>query len=499
MPGMELWAIIPELILGGLVLVLLPLGPLLSRKHKSIASWLCLAGLGAAGTASAAMLGWSPHPVFHGTYAVDPFAVFFKLFAISATGFVLLATIGHFRGQPHEGEIPALLALTCLGLLGLSGSQDLALIALFLQLITIGTYTLVGALKDARLATEGALKLYLFSAAGGAVMVYGMSLLYGLTGTLELPEIADKARYAPALTIAAAAGLVLVGYGFKITLVPFHTWAPDTYQGAATPISGYLSVAPKAAALAVLLRTLTIAFPGWIGWDAALAVLAALTMTVGNLFALRQSSAKRLLAYSSIGQAGYLLVGVAAAQRHGLATPGLLVYLAVYLFMNLGAFLAVHAIESQVGTDELESFQGAGRNAPLASAVLALCLLSLAGFPPLGGYIGKVMLLGAAVGVGWTWLAVIMVINVALSLAYYARVLQTLYLRSGVTVLKEHRDPIVGVALVTLGFATLLTGIWPQPLIELAQRGSTLLGAPAATTTTGPTRVPVLTDVTSRR
>lgn len=474
--GMELWAIVPELILAGLVLLLLPLGPFLPPAHKGMTTWLALAGLATAGIASARMLPWPAQPIFLGTYAVDPFAVYFKLLAIVATALALLATHGHFQSRPHAGEVPALLVLTCLGLVGLAASQDLALIALFLQLATVGSYLLVGIAKEDRRATEGALKLFLFSAAAGAVMLYGMTLLYGLTGTLRLPDLAARLPAAPAQAVLAALGLVLVGYGYKVTLVPFHAWAPDTYQGAPTPIAGYLAVGPKAAGLAVLLRTLVVAVPGGLGgWPALIAILAALTMSVGNLLALRQTSLKRLLAYSSIGQGGYLLVGVAAAGRDVLAVPGLLLYLAVYLFMNLGAFLAVDAMERQVGTDDLQQVVGLGRRLPLAAVVLALCLLSLAGFPPLGGFVGKTMLFGAVLGAGWVWLAVVMSLNTALSLFYYARVLEALYLRAAPGPRLAAEAAPLRVALVVLGAGTLASGILPEPWVALASHGAALL------------------------
>lgn len=482
MPGMdmamgpELRRIVPELVLATLVLILLPLGPFLSPARKGVATWVALGGLAVAGVFSARMLAWPSQAAFLDTYAVDPFAVYFKLFAIAATALTLLATHGHFAGRPHAGDVPAILALTCLGLVGLAASQDLALIALFIQLVTVGSYILVGLAKDDRRATEGALKLFLFSAAAGAVMLYGMTLLYGLTGTLRLPELAARLPAAPLVTVLAGLGLLLVGYGFKITIAPFHAWAPDTYQGAPTPIAGYLSVAPKGAGLAVLLRTLVVAFPDELGrWPVLMAALAALTMTVGNVLALRQTSAKRLLAYSSIGQAGYLLVGVAAAGRDALAVPGLLLYLAVYLFMNLGAFLAVDAIERRTGSDDLKDFAGLGRRLPLSAATLTLCLLSLAGFPPLGGFVGKTMLFGAALGAGWAWLATVMAVNTALSLFPYVRVLEPLYLRPAPGARLAAEPGALRLALVALGAGTLLTGVLPQPWVALAGRAVEIL------------------------
>ncbi len=470
-------ALAPELIVAGAILLLLPLGEILPPRWRATTTWLALLALALSTWASVALSLQPARPVFDDTYAVDPLAVALKLFALVATALALLATPSLFRDQPHAGAVPALFLLICLGIMGLAASQDLALIALFIQLITVGSYVLVGLAKGSRLAMEGALKLFLFSAASSAVMIYGMTLLFGLTGTLRLPELAQHLPGAPAIIALAALALVLAGYGYKITLVPFHFWVPDTYQGAPTPVAGYLAVGPKAAGLAVLLRTVLVAFPhGRDGWPVALAVIAALTMTLGNLLALRQVSLKRLLAYSSISQAGYLLVGIAAAPRSNLGIPALLLYLIIYLFMNLGAFLGVDALERRVGSDALRAVAGAGWRAPYAAGVLALCLLSLAGFPPLSGFVGKVLLFGAALGAGWLWLAAIMAANVAISLFYYARILEALYLKPGTTPFVGTDPPALRLALLVLGLGALVTGIFPQPFILFAQHAATLLG-----------------------
>ena len=477
--GMELWAIVPELTLAGLILLLLPLGPFLPVKHKRLATWVALIGLLVVAVESIWMLTFATQPIFLDTYAVDPFAVYFKLFAVASTAFVLLATQSHFRGRPHEGVVPALLLLACLGIMGLAASQDLALIALFIQLVTVSSYILVGIAKESRPAAEAAFKMFLFSATVGAVMIYGMVLLFGLTGTLRLPELASKLAAEPVVTTLAAFLLVLAGFGFEVTLVPFHTWAPDVYQGAPTPIAGFLSVGPKAAGLAVLLRTLLVAFPHNLGhWAQLFAVLAAVTMTVGNLFALRQSSLKRLLAYSSIGQVGYILVGVAAAERSTLAVPGMLLYLAVYLFMNLGAFLAVDAIERQLKSDEIEQLAGLGRRLPVPAAVLAVCLLALAGFPPFGSFVGKTYLFAAALSAGWAWLAIVMLLNVAISLYYYVRVLAPMYLRpSSQEKPRQKEAGELRFALIVLALGTVLSGVLPQAWVALAIHASSLLAA----------------------
>lgn len=477
--------VVPELVLAGGVVALLPLGPVLPARRKGAATWLALAILVAAAASSVALLGRAPHAVFDGTYAVDPFAVYFKLLAVTTTALVLLVTRDHFRGRPHEADIPTLLVLTCLGLVALAASQDLALITLFLTLVTVGSYVLVGIAKTDTLASEASLKFFLFGSVAAAVMIYGMVLLYGLTGTLNLSEIAERLREAPAAAVIVAFAFVVAGYGFKVTLAPFHFWVPDTYQGAPTPVTAFLSIGPKAAGLAVLLRTLAVAGPvaadgGW-PWQTGIAALSALTMSVGNLLALRQTNVKRLLAYSSVAQAGYLLMGVAAYGRDALAVPALLFYLATYLAMNLAAFFVAGVAGRVLGSDELARYAGLGRRMPLEGVVLAVALLALAGVPPMGSFVGKAMLFGAALGAGFGWLAVVAAVNTAISLYYYARVLEAMYLRAGAddgavrAVKAVAGRPLTTAAVAITGGATLLAGLAPQPLISLVERASALL------------------------
>lgn len=481
--GSWLAGIVPELILAGAVTVLLPLGPLLPYRHRAVTTWLAALALLAAGVTSVPILSAFPHSVFDGTYAVDPLAGFFKLIAVATTAFVLCTTHAHFRGSAHEADVPTLLVLTCLGLVTLAASQDLALIALFLTLVTVGSYVLVGIVKEDRLGAEASLKFFLFGSVAAAVMFYGMALIYGLTGTLNLTEMAAGLSAAPRAAVATGVAFVLVGYGFKVALAPFHVWAPDVYQGASTPIAAFLSVGPKAAGLAVLLRTLAVAAPGELTrWPVWIAVLAAATMTVGNVIALRQTNMKRLLAYSSIAQAGYLLMGVAALGRDPLGVPGMLAYLAVYLVMNLAAFLVVATLGRVLGSDEIAEYAGLARRLPAAAAVLAVSLLALAGIPPMGSYVGKAMLFAAAYGAGFAWLAVAAAVNTAISLVYYVRVLEVVYLRPArETVPQAARgDAVPFGTIVAVGVATaatLLAGVFPQPLVALATRASKLLAS----------------------
>lgn len=465
--GMELWAIVPELILATAALVLLSAGPFVRGAANNVIAAVALV---AAALFAVRMIAWNAQSVFSGSYAVDVFAIFFKMYVIATTLIVLAATASRFRGRTHEQVVPSLLILMCLGMTGLSASNDFVLIALFLQLTTVASYILVGIEKEQKLAREGAMKLFLFSAACGAVMLFGMAMLFGLTGTLRLTEMAPRIAVTSGASVLPLLALVLAGYGYKITAVPFHLWAPDTYQGAATPITALLSVGPKAAAIAVLARTVVVAFPkNAAHWHEGVAMIAAVTMTLGNVLALRQRSVKRLLAYSSIAQAGYILVGVAAP-----ALPAALFYLLVYLFMNLGAFLSVDAIERRTGSDNVDAFAGIGRRDPLVAFVLALSLLSLAGIPPLGGFLGKTLIFVAALDAGWSWLAVLLALNTALSLYYYLRVIAAMYLHPSRSEDQLSAPLSLRAVLVVLAVGSVASGVFAWPLVQIASTAAVM-------------------------
>jgi len=496
--GAELSKIMPELWLAALALILITLSSLLPQGQKRPVTWFAIGGLLSSLIPAIALLKGPAQLAFDKTYVVDSFAVFFKLLCISASVVVLLMGLTHFAGRRAEGEIPTMVVLATLGMEVLAGSNDLILIALSLQLITVASYILVGMLKEEPRSGEAALKFFLFSATAGAVMLYGMSFLYGLSGSLNLAELARKLPGAQLGLVVLALSLVLVGYGFKITIFPFHAWAPDTYQGAATPVAAFLSVGPKAAALAVLVRTLVIAFPGDLaGWPLLVGLSAAVTMSFGNIVALRQTDLRRLLAYSSIAQAGYLLMGVTVARLDPLALAGLLLYLIVYLFMNLGAFAVVTAVEQEYGTVELKAYNGLASRRPLLALSLTLCLLSLAGIPPLAGFVGKTVLFGAALAAGFGWLAVIAAINTAISLYYYVKVIAPMYLKTDILGLSSlaapglagqdgnvpalpkavaRFSPALDFVILLTTSGTLLIGIFPEPALELARLGTRLLG-----------------------
>ena len=432
--GLDLWAIIPELILAALGIVLVPTAGFVHRRGhwRYLPAALSAVGLVASMAFTVRMLGWDDQAVFGDTYAVDGFAQVFKLLIMSGALLALLTIVAHFRGRDQVAHAPMALLFVTLGGVGLSAALDLGLIVLFLQMLSLPAYILVTLIRSDARGNEATLKYFIFAAAALAIMAYGLTFLYGMTGSLELRSIgrALGAGGGDSVWIALSLGLILVGYGFEMTLVPFHFWAPDVYAGATSSVAGFVSVVPKIAGFAAFLRFALLAYPGEAaGWPLVVAILAVVTMTLGNLVALRQSRLKRLLAYSSIAQAGYVLVAVASAGRVEGALSAAAYYLAAYLFMNLAAFAVVSQVERSTGSDELALFRGFGVSSPFAGGVLALALLSLAGIPPLAGFAGKVFVLTAAIDGGMTWLAVVAAVNMAVGLYYYVAVLAEMYLR----------------------------------------------------------------------
>lgn len=428
----ELSKIVPELALAGTGLLFLVLPRLKSARMLGL---LSLAALAAAFNGKLLEILAPPsflsRCLFHGMLVQDRFGRFLELAILAAAGLTALAGMG-YRRQELGGrrEFWALLLLCTVGALLVAGARNLALIYLGLEVISLFPYLMTGFLKKEPASAEGALKYFLFGALSTGAFLYGVSLLYGLTGTLDLAGIGANlpAALERAPMLAAAAGmLMVVGAGFKLALVPFHLWAPDAYEGAPTPVAAYVSLAPKLAAFAVLVRILLTGFgaaEGW--WSGLLAAAAVLTMTVGNLAALFQTNVKRLLAYSSVAHAGTMVIGVAVATPLGLTA--LLYYLVAYLFMNAGAFLGVIAVGNAEGREDLEAFRGLSRRAPALAFGMAVFLLSLGGVPPLAGFFGKLWIFAAALEGGMAWLAVAAAVNSVIAFFYYMRVVKAMYL-----------------------------------------------------------------------
>lgn len=473
---MDLGAVAPEMALAGTALALVPVAGWVRGRWRRLPAAIALLALLVAMGLTAPMLTAPPREAFCSTYAVDPFRGFYQLVIEVGALLSLLSLTPYFRAHEQEPQYPVALLMATVGGMGLTAATDLGLIVLFLQMVSFPSYLLVLLVRSDKPAQEATLKYFLYGAAALAVMAYGLTFLFGLTGSLNLRAIGVALAGADRAWVALAFGLVIVGYGFEMTLVPFHVWAPDVFQGGTAPVSGFVSVVPKVAAFAGLLRFLLEAMPnGLAAWPTVLALMSAATMTFGNLVALRQTNLKRLLAYSSIAQAGYMLMAVAVAGQVPEALPAIGYYLVAYLLMNLAAFAVVAQVERMFGSDSLTVVRGFGRRAPWSAAAFTLALLSLAGVPPLAGFAGKVFLLLATIDGGLIWLAVLAAANMALALYYYVAVIAEMYFRR-----PEHSAPAASgagyiwpIGLCTAG--TLASGIIPGLVDKLAHFGSILL------------------------
>lgn len=422
---------------------------------------------------------------FFGNLMVDSFGLLFKIVAILGALIVVLMSLGYARRFRNPGEFFALLVFATLAASLLCSASDLLMIYLSVEFLSITSYVLSGYLKFQPRSTEAGIKYFLYGAVSAAVMLYGMTLIYGLTGTTSLYGGIDPATPGLVALLAdpsyrtgangnlllLATALVTVGFGFKVAMVPFHQWVPDVYEGSPTPMTAWLSVTSKAAGFAVFARAFTALVP-YQTWASAVALLAALTMTLGNLVAIPQTNIKRMLAYSSIAHAGYALIGLAAYRMpdgtvNDWALQGMVLYLFTYLFMNLGAFAVVIGFYDRSRTHQIEEYAGLSRQAPGTALLMTLFLLSLAGLPPTAGFVGKLFLFGAAVRAGLVWLAVLGVINAVISVYYYWNVVRCMYLLPGKEQEPIRTGPGLAVALGLSLAGTLLVFLFAQPVLQV--------------------------------
>ena len=431
----SLAAFAPELALAATVCVVLVVDLIVGRLRIGWVAALTIAGVAVAAWLTVATGHTPPRGLFFGLVARDPFGDFWKLLFLATAALTALVSLRAGDAiDESAAEFYALVVATTIGMMLMAAAADLLIAYLSLEMVSIMSYVLAGFRRRARQSAEAALKYVVYGGVASGVMLYGMSLLYGLAGSTSFAAILQATATTPAATtVLLAVVLCLAGFGYKIAAVPFHMWCPDVYEGAPTAVTAFLSVGPKAAGFALLLRFCTGVLPAELAgaaapWPLLFGLIAAATMTLGNLAALQQTNLKRLLAYSSIAHAGYVLSAVVAGGRDG--ARAILVYLVAYLFMNLGAFTVIIAVAERGVGDELAAWRGLGRRAPWAAATMAIFLLSLTGLPPLSGFFAKFYVFYALVARGGTFmvaLAVVGILNSAVSLYYYARVLKTMY------------------------------------------------------------------------
>ncbi len=482
---MNLGLFIPEISLAAFAVVVILLDLFIERKGALAV--ISLIGLVVAAGFTIAMRG-TFEGIFNNMLAVDGFAIFFKLLFLGIAGLVILASTDYVsKFARFRGEYYALVLLSALGMMLMAATKELISIYIALELTSISLYVLAGFLKDQK-STESSLKYLLLGAISSAVLLYGMALVFGSTGETQLGKIAEAIQGMSLATVSASPALIVgivlmvAGFGFKIAAVPFHMWVPDVYEGAPTPIVAYLSVGSKAAGFAIILRVFSSAFglPDWLSlnWGIIFAVLAAIGMFLGNLTALPQTNIKRMLGYSSIAQAGYLMVGLAtmgvSPSADIMGQSGVLFFLAGYALANLGAFTAIIAISNKLGSDLIADFSGMIKRAPLLALALSLCLISLIGMPPAVGFMAKFYIFRGAVQNGLLWLVIIAVLNSVISAYYYLRVVKVMWFGEPASKEKVPSSGALRLALAVSCLGVLLLGIIPGYIMNLAESATRL-------------------------
>lgn len=486
----------PEIALS-ILLVVIVLFDLIFDKRKNLLPFLSIIGLLVTAYFVVEQFGMNAF-AFEvgrsgaGLVAVDSFAAFFKMIIILTSIFVILfsaASSEIINCSDRHGEYYTLIMGMILGMFLISSASDLILIYLSIELLSLSSYILAGFLKTVERSSEASLKYVIYGGVASGIMLFGISILYGLTGTTNLYEMNSLLQGAQVggFTFIFAGVMVLGGIGFKISVAPFHFWTPDVYEGAPIAITAYLSVASKAAGFALLVRFIKVTFyqstspdGSWvllniIDWQRLLIVLAILTMTLGNFAALWQDNIKRMLAYSSIAHAGYLLLAVAIFSNDGLIA--VLVYFAIYLFMNLGAFFVVMLIANKIGSEEMDDYKGMGSSTAFLGVALAIFLLSLAGLPPTAGFIAKLYIFIALINADMIVVAFITLLNTVVAYYYYVRVLKNLYLVRTETTREKIQISFGNVLiLLLLLIPVLVFGVYFTPIVNLAKNSAAILG-----------------------
>lgn len=478
----DLLLLLPEIFLTLWLCLVLIVDFAFPRLPKEQLAYLSVAGLGV----TLGCLAWFDlthisGSLFGNMFVLDRMAIFFKMFIVGASILVILASTEYVsRFAFFRGEYYFLIVMSALGMMFMASANDLLSLFVTLEFSTFGFYVLVAYLREDLASNEAGLKFFILGVFAAGLLAYGISLVYGETGKLVFSDMASTPA-TPGLIIGFL--LIFAALGFKIGAVPFHTWIPDTYHGAPTPVTAFLSIAPKGAAIAILLRLFFVAlFAFKPMWVLLLAAVSVLSMTYANIVAIAQTNIKRLLAYSGIAQIGNILIGLAAGTKMG--NDAILFYLLTYLFANIGAFAVVIAMSQAIGSEEINDYSGLNRRSPFLAFSMLLFLLSLAGVPPLAGFIGKIYIFVAAIKEGLYTLITVGLVNIVISMYYYLIVVKKMYIAEPIDPSPIRiSGPMKAVVYVGLG-GTLLIGIYPQPFIDWVVSATMMfshLPAPAAT------------------
>ncbi len=467
-------AIMPSLVLTLFGMAILLVSVFLPRGSTTPVAWLSVVALVVTGFVS--LGAWNnPEVGFYGHVALDNFATFFNIIFLVSAALTILISDDYLRREGYPvGEYYPLILFATAGAMWMASGTDLLTIFLGLEVLSVSLYVLAGFFRGQLRSNEAGLKYFLLGCFATGFLLYGIALLYGVTGTTNIADIgmyfAQNPAYISNIMTLGGVGLLSIGFLFKIGVVPFHMWTPDVYQGAPTPITAFMSAGPKAAAFAGFLRVLLLALPALQPeWSTMFWILAVLTMIVGNVIAISQTDIKRMLAFSSIAHVGYALVGLVAANEIGIS--GILFYLLAYTFMNIGAF-AVLVLAGKKGEDNLtlDGMAGFGYKRPFLAVAMSIFLVSLMGIPPTAGFAGKFYIFAGAVEAGYIWLVVIGVLNSAVSLYYYLRVMVYMYFRDPAEDFGWVKMPAAAVVSIVLSVVGVLyLGVLPGAVMEIAK------------------------------
>jgi len=465
--SLNLEVVLPELILGGGSMVLLMLGVATRRERGELILWLAIILLVLAGIFVAG--GEGTTTLFHNSFIVDPFARALKLLTLAGAAVALLMSIDYWRGAGGvKFEFPVLVLLATTGMLMMISANDLIALYVGLELQSLALYVVAAFQRDSARSSEAGLKYFVLGALSSGMLLYGASLVYGFTGSTDFADIAAAVQPSGA-NIGLIFGLVflMAGFAFKISAVPFHMWTPDVYEGAPTPVTAFFAAAPKLAAMALTVRVLITAFPAVTAqWQQIVTFLAIASMALGSFAAIGQTNIKRLMAYSSIGQMGYALVGLAAGTTEGV--QGVIIYLAIYLAMTLGTFACILAMRRNGRmVEHIDQLSGLSSTSPLMAFLLAMLLFSLAGIPPLAGFFAKFYVFLAAIHAGLYALAVIGVLLSVVGAYYYLRIVKIMYFDAPAERFEPMDMPLAAVLGIT-GLFILLYFVYPAPLVAFA-------------------------------
>ena len=471
----DIGAIIPELELAVFGMFLLIFDLLIQEKRKL--GLIALVGIGISSFFLFRLRGIE-FSAYGGVLVLDPFSIFFKLIFLIAAALSIAISLRYLDiERENHGEYYALILFSTMGMMFMAGAVDLITLYIGLETMAIATYVLVGFLRSNQRSNEASMKYFLLGAFSSGILLYGMSLLYGLAGSTRFVDIAEALSRRPVTDPISLLAMITLSAGmfFKIAAVPFHQWTPDAYEGAPTSITAFMSVAVKAASFAMMVRIFMVAiYPLRPQWVAIMVAVSVMTMTLGNIAAITQSNVKRLLAYSSISHAGYILIGFIAGNETGLTAVGL--YLLIYTFTNIGAWAVIVALRRKdVIGEHIDDMAGLYFKHPVAAVLMLIFLLSLAGIPPTAGFIGKYYLFAAAIETGHNVLAVIAVLNAAISIYFYLRIVVSMFMREPSEKTGLTFAPGLNMALGIAIIFTMLIGIYPDPFIALA-RHAVILG-----------------------